>query len=256
MKYVLFSLLSMVILLACETKDKPENKMDLDLNPAADGFNESESDQKAIIIADKVMTAMGGRNNWDKERFFRWNFFGRRTLWWDKLEGKVAIQMHDADSMKIVLNIFDDSGRYSIRGEEITQPDSVRKFVQKGKSMWINDSYWLFMPFKLKDSGVTLTYSSQDTLEDNTVCDVLQLTFKDIGNTPQNKYHVWVDRTDNLIKQWAFYRKYDMEEPNFINPWVNYKKYNTLLLSGDRGKRQITDILVADQLDDSIFSEL
>jgi len=34
-------------------------------NPAADGFNESGSDAKAIAIADEVMKAMGGRMAWD-----------------------------------------------------------------------------------------------------------------------------------------------------------------------------------------------
>lgn len=31
-------------------------------NPAAEGFNEAESDAKAIAIADEVMEAMGGRS--------------------------------------------------------------------------------------------------------------------------------------------------------------------------------------------------
>lgn len=256
MKHILIIVFSVVVILSCETKDHSQKTVEQEVNPAANGFDKEGSDQNAIEIADEVMKAMGGRKNWDQERFFRWNFFGFRTLWWDKHEGNVAIQMHDADSMKVLLNIFNDSGRVALNGEEMTHPDSVAKYVQKGKSIWINDSYWLFMPFKLKDSGVTLTYVSEDTLENNVICDILQLTFKEVGDTPQNKYHVWVDRADHLVKQWAFYRNYEMEEPNFTYPWNDYKKYNSLYLSGDRGKRQITDIMVADQMDNAIFNNL
>ena len=111
------------------------------------------------------------------------------------------------------------------------------------------------MPFKLKDSGVTLTYVGDDTTQTGIAADVLQLTFEDVGNTPKNKYHVWVDRSDNLIKQWAFFRENDMEDPNFVTPWVDYKKYGSIFLSGDRGKRKITNIEVLEDIEESIFNE-
>jgi hypothetical protein len=44
-------------------------------NPAAEGFNESGSDAKAMAIADEVMQAMGGRKAWDKTRYLSWKFF-------------------------------------------------------------------------------------------------------------------------------------------------------------------------------------
>jgi hypothetical protein len=157
--------------------------------------------------------------------------------------------------MKILLNINDDTGRVLMRGEEMVHPDSVEKYVKRGKGIWINDSYWIFMPFKLKDSGVTLSYFDADTLKNDMACDVLQLTFEGVGNTPQNKYHVWVDCSDHLVKQWAFYRRNDMDQPNFVNPWNGYQKYNSILLSGNRGEREITDIEVFDHMDKSVFLE-
>jgi hypothetical protein len=53
-------------------------------NPAAEGFNESASDAKAIAIADEVMQAMGGRKAWDKTRYLSWKFFSFRQLTWDR----------------------------------------------------------------------------------------------------------------------------------------------------------------------------
>lgn len=259
MKYLNILFLSFIILFSCDSKQDGQQAQNLgehpDKNPSAEGFNESGSDRKAIEIADKVMIAMGGRNNWDTERFFTWNFFGSRSLWWDKLNGDVRIQMHKADSTLILVNIFDGTGRVYSNGEEMNHPDSLSKYLKRGKGIWINDAYWLFMPFKLKDSGVTLTYVGEDTTQAGIAADVLQLTFEGVGNTPQNKYHVWVDRSDNLIKQWAFFRKNDMGEPNFITPWIDYKEYGSIILSGDRGKRKITNIAVLEYMDESIFNE-
>lgn len=250
---LLFSILS-----SCSKKqaDTADTVVEVEVNPAAEGFDAAGSDSKAIELADKIMVAQGGRKNWDQERFFTWNFFGRRSLWWDKLNGDVRIQMHNEDSTVILVNIFNDTGRVFKSGEEITQADSVTKYVQRGKGMWINDSYWLFMPYKLKDSGVTLKYVKEDTTQSGQRCDILELTFKDVGNTPQNKYQVWVDKSDNLIKQWAFYRSNDMEEPNFITPWEKYEQFGSLLLACNRGEREITDVKVVPEMDAKVFTTL
>jgi len=248
------------ILFSCNQKKQGEvNNSTSDSqmeNPAAEGFDAAGSDQKAIEIADKVMVAMGGRKNWDKERFFKWNFFNARMLWWDKQTGDVRIEMKNEDSTIILVNIMNEQGRLFNKGIEETQPDSVEKYMKRGKGIWINDAYWLFMPFKLKDSGVTLTYVGEDTTQAGVRSDVLQLTFKNEGNTPQNKYHVWVDQSDNLIKQWAYFSENTMEAPNFITPWNDYKQYGSLLLGGDRGERDISDIEVTNNMDESIFRGL
>ena len=253
-------LITLFIISSCSSKTENqsgekviENEIE---NPSAEGFNEFESDIKAIEIADEVMLAQGGRKNWDSERFFTWNFFGARTLWWDKQQGDVRIQMHNEDSTVILVNVFDDTGKVFKNQQEIVQPDSVSKYVNKGKSIWINDSYWLFMPFKLKDTGVTLTYVGEDTTQSGLKSDVLQLMFENVGNTPQNKYHVWVDQNDHLVKQWSFYRDRNMTEPNFITPWEKYDKFGSLKLSGDRGRRQITDIDVPRELDRQLFENI
>lgn len=258
MKYLFVLLVSLAILVSCNSKKENDQTASAPqiVNPAAPGFNAEGSDQKAIDIADKVMLAMGGRKNWDDERYFTWNFFGARTLWWDKLKGDVRIKMHKADSTVILVNINDGSGKVFFDGIETTHPDSLSKYLTRGKGIWINDAYWLFMPFKLKDSGVTLTYVGEDTTQTGIASHKLQLTFENVGNTPQNKYHVWVDKSDDLVKQWAFYTDNTNEEPRFINPWIGYEKYGSLLLSGDRGQRKISDIAVPEHMDVAIFSEL
>ncbi|WPP52811.1 hypothetical protein [Catalinimonas niigatensis] len=216
-------------------------------NPAAEGFNSAASDPEAIEIADEVMEAMGGRAAWDNTRYLRWTFFGRRTLLWDKQTGDVRIDV-PADSAIYLINVNEDNGQVMMRGEEITNPDSLAKYVEQGKKMWVNDSYWLVMPYKLKDSGVTLAYAGEDTMQTGDMADVLELRFENVGFTPQNKYRVYVDKNDRLIKQWAYYSEASLDSPNFITPWADYQEYDGIKLSGNRGDRGLSDIGVFDSI--------
>ena len=224
-------------------------------NPPAPGFNMAHSDPAAVELADSIMAAMGGRANWDKTRFISWNFFGRRNLVWDKKEGDVRIESL-ADSTTYLVNINDLTGRVRIRGEEISDPDSLRKMLEKGKSIWINDSYWLVMPFKLKDTGVTLKYLGEDTTQTGLSCNVLELTFDSVGDTPENKYRVYVDLKDNLVKEWAYYKDAGQDSASQIWPWDNYERYGSILLSADRsdnrGPRQVR---VDEKLPRELFTE-
>ncbi|CAN0528999.1 unnamed protein product, partial [Scytosiphon promiscuus] len=174
-----------------------------------EGFDLENSDPTAVEIADKVMIAMGGRENGDNTRDISWNFLGFRKLLWDKFTGNVRVENQNND-LKILVNIHNLEGKVFKDGVEQTHPDSLAKFLERGKNIWINDSYWLVMPFKLKDSGVTLKYIGEDSVM-NDFSDVLELTFREVGVTPQNKYHVYVDKNSNLVNQWAFYKNYDDE---------------------------------------------
>ncbi len=242
-----------ILLIAGCTSGQQDNQVVAEYeNLPAGGFNVEGSDPKAIEIADQVMDAMGGRSNWDKTRYVCWNFFGARELIWDKQTGDVRIES-DRDSTIYILNIHTMEGRVHKNGEEITQPDSLTNYLERGKQIWINDSYWLVMPYKLKDSGVTLKYLGEDTTQSGLQSDVLELRFENVGVTPDNKYNVWVDKETLLIRQWAYYRNDTLAEPGFILPWNEWRQYNNILLSGNRGERELSDIMVLDSLPENTF---
>ncbi|MDH5400606.1 MAG: hypothetical protein OEX02_20805 [Cyclobacteriaceae bacterium] len=223
-------------------------------NPPAPGFNAAASDQQAIEIADHVMEAMGGRRNWDNTRHMAWNFFGRRDLVWDKHTGRVRIDV-PGDTSVYLFNVNTMEGRVISHGEEVTDEEAKKELLENGRKIWINDSYWLVMPFKLKDSGVTLKYLREEATEAGAEADVLQLTFENVGVTPQNKYEVWVDKSDHLVKQWAFFREASQDSADGIWPWDNYKPYGSLLLSGDRSDdRGPKNIRVFNELPDEVYS--
>jgi hypothetical protein len=216
------------------------------------GFNGTASDERAVEIADEVMKAMGGRKAWDNTRFISWNFFGSRHLLWDKETGRVRIEVPQ-DSTVYLIDIDDDSGQVMKNGSVIENPDSLAKYVRRGKSIWINDSYWLVMPYKLKDSGVTLKYLGKDTTQRGSPADVLELTFENVGNTPENKYHVYVDEDSHLVTQWSYFRNAADEQPRFTTSWEDYQQHGDILLSGSRGERKLSDIRVHEQVPDLVF---
>lgn len=226
------------LLAACSPKIVPPlpAKGTKENNSPAPGFNAAGSDAKAIAIADEVMLAMGGRKAWDDTHYISWNFFGRRNLWWDKETGMCIIEWVTRP-LEVTVNLHNGSGRVTLNGEYQTHPDSLAKYLDIGKKAWINDSYWLFMPFKLKDSGVTLKYLGDSKTEAGEAADLLQMTFVGVGLTPDNKYHVWVDKKTRLVAQWAYFEKFSDEKPAITNPWAGYKRCGKILLSGDRGSR-------------------
>jgi hypothetical protein len=247
---VLFAV--MVWLTGCNSSDEQA----LSGNPPAEGFNLANSDPAAVELADSIMVAMGGWKNWQDTRYISWNFFGFRNLIWDKHEQFARIESL-RDSITYVVDLKNLTGKVWIKDQLLNDPDSLNKMLQKAKSIWINDSYWLVMPFKLKDTGVTLKYLGEDTLMSGDRCNLIQLTFEDVGDTPQNKYLVYVDLKDNLVKQWAYYSNAAQDSANFVRPWDNYRKYGKILLSADRsdssGPRNVS---VAQTLNEKLFSDL
>ena len=214
-------------------------------------FNRKDSDSKAIKIANKVMEALGGKENWDNTHYISWNFFGRRLHVWDKWSDRDRFEEKD---LVVLLNLNARTGHAWQEGQEITQPDSLKKKVDHAYAAWINDGYWMFMPYKLRDPGVTLKYKGEGLTLEGKTADILQLTFENVGLTPQNKYHVYVDKKSNLVIQFDYFRNASDDKPTIQAPWKNWKKYGHILLSNDRGKnRKMTDVAVFDTLPEWVF---
>ncbi len=250
---ILFAFSSCLLLSCSKTKTETPTPYE---NPSAEGFDLAHSDPAAVELADSVMSAMGGRKNWDETRFISWTANGERNINWDKQQDRIRIESLK-DSTIYLLNTKTLVGRIQIKGQELTVPDSLNSKLAKAKNMWINDLYWLVMPFKLKDSGVTLKYLGEDTLKTGGRCNVLELTFaKKVEGKPSYKYNVFVDIKDNLVKQWAYFNEVSEETPQWIRSWDNYKSYGKILLSADRpddgGPKNIR---VDEELDDKLFLE-
>lgn len=258
MKFI-FWMIFFLFLVRCSQREKKEAPAEdlesVDLNYPLPGFDLEGSDPLAIVLADRIMSAMGGREAWDKTRYIKWNFFGRRTLLWDKESARVRIEIEQGNQV-ILLDLNQLTGKVFQRGIELTDPDSVSLHLAKGERIWINDSYWLVMPYKLKDTGVTLTYVKEDTTQSGELSDVLKLTFENVGVSPDNAYWVWVSKDQDLIKQWAYFIHFTDSLPQFISPWDDYEQFGQILLAQGRGSRNLTEVAVLTTVPPQTFISL
>jgi len=209
------------------------------------------ADEKAAALAAQTLEAMGGKENYDATRYLSWNFFGRRHHIWDKWTGDYRMQ--DDKGRVIVMNINTKQGQVWENNEAVTDPEKLKEQLQNGYEIWINDSYWLVMPYKLRDPGVTLSYVREDKTEDGRDADVLALTFDSVGVTPQNKYEVFIDKETHLVTQWNFFTTTEDAEPRFKTPWADWQTYGTIKLSGDRGRNKLDQIAVHESVPDHTF---
>ena len=129
------------------------------------------------------------------------------------------------------MNVHDKQGRAWEDGEAITDPEQLAAALQNGYEAWINDAYWVIMPFKLLDPGVTLKYAGERAIEDGRPADVLELTFNGVGVTPENRYEVFVAKDTGLVEQWSFYRTADATEPGFTLPWTDWQRFGRILIA-------------------------
>ncbi|PCJ81862.1 MAG: hypothetical protein COA57_13770 [Flavobacteriales bacterium] len=240
--FVLF--FSVALIAACTPQQPIEGGSSLKV----EGFDYQNSDNEAIRIAEEVLEVMGGKKQWKKARYFVWTFFDERKHFWDKNTGNIRIESL-TDSLLIVMNVNTSEGKVFIGKEEISNPDSLKKYLERGKKTWADDSYWLVMPFKLIDKGVTLKYLGTKGNYLDVPCDVLEVTYKQGSpNTLGERFEIYVDKTERMVTQWAFYHKTSDLSPSMICPWTDYEKYHNIWLSSGRGNGELSDIYVLDTL--------
>jgi hypothetical protein len=199
--------------------------------PAGDAFDKAGSDANAQALADRVMAQMGGYDAWNKARFIGWDFFGDQYQVWDKYTGDFRWQKGD---LVATYNLNTKAGHAYRAGQDISGTEEGKKLLDKMYGTWVNNSWWLVMPFKLKDSGVTLTSRGAGKMMDGTAAAVLNMTFKNVGVTPDNKYELLVNPKTSLIEEWAYFPKATDVQPAFRRRWADYRPYGPILLATDR----------------------
>jgi hypothetical protein len=209
------------------------------------------AEEKAYRLAAASLEAMGGAEAYDKTRYLSWVFFGRRFHVWDKHTGDIRIEYED--NKVVLMNIHSKEGRAWENGVEITDAEKLAERMTWGYQVWINDSYWLVMPYKLRDPGVNLAYTRDDKMADGSDAYVLTMTFNDVGVTPENKYEVFINKNTMLVSEFAYYAKASDDKPQFNRPWQNWAKFHDIMLSDTRGELSMAPVEVHKGLPASVF---
>lgn len=167
---------------------------------------------QAQALADAVVKASGG-DNWPKVRAIDFTFnvsAGTNLLMsakhhWDVWNGTDTVTWAGKTANVNMWNPGNDAS------------------AKAAYARWVNDSYWLLAPLKLKDDGVTLTYTgSKDGFE------VLHLSFAKVGMTPGDQYNLYIDPGTSLVRRWDYMPAPDKKT---TGTWDGYKDFGGLKLS-------------------------
>ncbi len=200
----------------------------------------SPSDARALELAEQVMAALGGQEAWDRTRYLRFDFAVERETGpfvrshtWDKWSGRYRLEGVEQDGTPyvVLMNVGTRDGD-AWKGGARLEGEEEKKYLERGYGAWVNDTYWLLMPYKLRDPGVILTYAGEDASEGGS-WDKLHLAFDKVGLTPRDQYWVWVNRTSRLVDRWDFVLKGEKTPPTTFL-WRDWRKVGHVMLAAER----------------------
>ena len=220
-------------------------------------FDPSRSDPRAIVIADLAMAALGGRQAWERTRFIYFAFAverdGRRVAYrthlWDRWEGRLRFEGRgkNGSPFVVLMNTETRTGeafRLSVAapavegggmaGAEKLDAATARPLVEEAYADWINDTYWLLMPYKMKDPGVHLAYAGEEA-RDGEDYDLVELTFDDVGLTPRDRYWAHVNRRTHLMDRWSYVLQDDpLGSQPTVWDWKGWVRRGRILLCQEK----------------------
>lgn len=191
---------------------------------------------RADSVAMNVYQEFGGPDAWSSLRLLRFDFAGgtdstrnlRARHLWNRESGDYRVEMPQGeDSVYVALfNVNTRSGSVYLNGEPV---DTTREteLLQNAYRRFVNDSYWLLMPVKMFDPGVTRAYVADSSDADT---DVLRLSFSDVGLTPGDQYWIYVDRETGRIEKWAYQLQH--HGPDHVPQPIEWSGYKTMEAPG------------------------
>ena len=178
----------------------------------------AQNEGGAVALADAVWQASGGQN-WSKVKSIDFTFAVEK-------EGKTLVSAeHHWD-----LVAQTDHVKWKDQDVTVNLADPANDDEAKGAyARWVNDSYWLLAPLKLKDQGVNLTEEGKKEM-DGGERQVLRLSFGQVGLTPKDNYRLYIDPATKLVTSWDY-----MPEPGQSKhaTWTDYQKSGGLTLATD-----------------------
>jgi len=226
-------------------------------------------DPKAVEVTRAMMKAMGGEDAWNAAHFVRFDFkvkAGGKLVednahLWDRKDGRYHFEHATQDGKRqvILFRIADyernKQGQAYLDGKKL-EGDAARKAVDDAYGSYINDSWWLCMPWKWFATGVSLKYLGPQKHAGETA-DVVELTFGHVGLTPGDMYHAFVSQKSHLMDYWE-YTLQSKEKGAWDWQYGDYKgvKLASNHASSDhKATINMGDVRILDAVQDAFFTD-
>ncbi|MEM6719634.1 MAG: hypothetical protein AAF611_09980 [Bacteroidota bacterium] len=177
--------------------------------PLPEGTQGAEAD----ALANKMLTTLN-YDGFKNTRYLQWTFRGSNHYLWDKDQYKVQVSWSD---IKVDLNLKQPSSSTVTVDGKMPEKDNQLYYIDKARSNFHNDSFWLVAPYKLFDEGTTRSIAKNEAGEEG-----LLITYASGGTTPGDSYlwhldensrpkgyQMWVD----IIPIGGLYASWDNWQP-------------------------------------------
>ena len=226
------------------------------------------ADEKADAVARELIASLGGTAAWEKARQFRFDFVvesdGKRVVdfhhVWDRYTGDYRLLGTDKSGAPyaVYFNVNTKQGTAFVNGRPV-EGEEKAKLLETAYGRFINDSYWLLAPWKVFDPGVQREYAGEKPGPEGALCDVIKLSFENVGMTPKDLYWLWITRDGRRMVQWQYVLGGAAEEPTTAL-WKDWRTFGGIALALDkpiqgRPRRILFEnVAVSPSRDDSLFA--
>jgi hypothetical protein len=194
--------------------------------------------QDAAEVAKAVIEAMGGQEALESIHLLQFDFvvsrdgqeLSRRKHWWDRRSGDYRLEgvtREEKEPYRVIFNVHSKEGR-AWQGSEELAGEELAKELENAYGRFINDTYWLLMPWKWLDPGVHLTREEERSI-DGKAFDVVKLDFDDgTGLTSGDIYRGYVSQDTGLMERWEYVLQTEDGSPGDQEPtvwdWTDWKE--------------------------------
>lgn len=216
----------------------------------------------AVTLATETQKAIGGMDGWKSVKAIRFDFRVEKDgseprAWkhiWDRAHSRDHIEgMKDGKPMIAWINLTNKTGAAWYEGKKV-EGDALKQAMDWAYDRWVNDTYWLIMPFKWMDGGVNLKKEA-----DKGGFNVLHVSFNQVGLTPGDQYWVFLNPKTHMMEKWEFLLQGEKDKGVF--EWKDWSDFGPVKLSSMKstpdGKLRIhfDPLQVMDSADAAYFGQ-
>ncbi|HEY2615380.1 MAG TPA: hypothetical protein VGI42_06695 [Chthoniobacterales bacterium] len=180
-----------------------------------------DSADKGKQLATDLWKASGGEN-WDKVKELRFTFAVEQ-------EGKALFQAQHIWDVPAGTDQVKWKDKQGVAHDVTVNLNAPAKDGE-GKTAydrWVNDSYWLLAPLKIRDAGVKVDASGTKDLN-GAPCETVHLSFAQVGLTPGDQYVFYLDPQTKLPRAWDYTPK---TGEGMQATWEKYQSFGGLKLA-------------------------